>query len=50
MSLSRADPGQKPVSWIDVLVLSNEGGWKVDDITYDANFAFGNTGTAQAKC
>ena len=26
-------------------MLVNSGGWKVDDIAYDANFAFGNTGT-----
>ena len=26
--------------WIDTLVLVNQGGWKVDDIAYDANFAF----------
>jgi hypothetical protein len=41
----RQDPGQKPVAWTDTLVLANSGGWKVDDIAYDANFAFGNTGT-----
>ena len=45
ISLTHQDPGQKPVSWTDTLVLANEGGWKVDDIAYDANFAFGNTGT-----
>lgn len=45
-SLTRQDPGQKPVSWIDTVVLVNQnGGWKVDDLAYDANFAFGNTGT-----
>ena len=45
VSLSRQDPGQKPVSWTDTLVLANDGGWKVDDLAYDADFAFGNTGT-----
>ena len=45
ISLTRQDPGQKLVSWTDTLVLSNQGGWKVDDLVYDANFAFGNTGT-----
>ena len=45
IALSRQDPGQKSASWTDTLVLTNEAGWKVDDIAYDANFAFGNTGT-----
>ena len=45
VSLSRQDPGKAPVRWTDTLVLANSGGWKVDDIAYDANFAFGNTGT-----
>jgi hypothetical protein len=45
VSLSRQDPGQKQVAWTDTLILANSGGWKVDDIGYDANFAFGNTGT-----
>ena len=38
-------PARKPVSWTDTLVLGYENGWKVDDVAYDANFAFGNTGT-----
>lgn len=41
-------PGQKaekPVTWTDaVIVVATPQGWKVDDIAYDANFAFGNTG------
>jgi len=45
VSQTRQDPGQKPVNWIDTLVLVNLNGWKVDDVVYDANFAFGNTGT-----
>lgn len=35
----------KPASWNDtVIVAATPGGWKVDDVLYDANFAFGNTG------
>jgi hypothetical protein len=45
VQLSRQDPGRKPVTWSDTLVLTNAEGWKVDDIAYDANFAFGNTGS-----
>jgi hypothetical protein len=45
VALIRQDPGQKPTNWTDTLVLSNQGGWKVDDVVYDAGFAFGNTGT-----
>lgn len=45
VSLSRQDPGKPAVRWSDTLVLANSGGWKVQDIAYDANFAFGNTGT-----
>jgi hypothetical protein len=45
VSLTHQEPSQKPANWTDTLVLSNQGGWKVDDIAYDANFAFGNTGT-----
>ena len=41
-------PGQKPekpVNWNDTLLLVNTAqGWKVDDVIYDAGFAFGNTG------
>jgi hypothetical protein len=43
-----AAPGrtaEKPVNWTDtVVVTAGAGGWKVDDVLYDANFAFGNTG------
>jgi hypothetical protein len=45
VNLTHQDPGQKPVSWIDTLKLVNSGGWKIDDVAYDANFAFGNSGT-----
>jgi hypothetical protein len=35
----------KPTNWNDTLVLTNTPqGWKVDDVLYDAGFAFGNTG------
>jgi hypothetical protein len=44
-TLTHQDKGQKPVTWVDTLRLVNDGGWKIDDVAYDANFAFGNTGT-----
>jgi len=35
----------KPAQWNDTLLLTRgPQGWKVDDVIYDANFAFGNTG------
>lgn len=35
----------QPAHWNDTLVLTNTpAGWKVDDVIYDAGFAFGNTG------
>jgi hypothetical protein len=35
----------KPASWTDTLLLvQTPQGWKVDDVVYDAGFAFGNTG------
>jgi hypothetical protein len=35
----------KPANWNDILVLvDTPQGWKVDDVLYDAGFAFGNTG------
>lgn len=44
----KAVPGQKaekPANWNDVVLLvSTPAGWKVDDVVYDAGFAFGNTG------
>ena len=27
-----------------MVVVATPAGWKVDDVVYDANFAFGNTG------
>lgn len=39
----------KPASWNDVVALMNTPqGWKVDDVIYDAGFAFGNTGRLSA--
>lgn len=38
-------PAPKPANWRDVvLVARTPAGWKVDDVIYDAGFAFGNTG------
>ena len=35
----------KPANWSDTVLLVNTPlGWKVDDVIYDAGFAFGNTG------
>lgn len=35
----------KPANWRDTLVLTGgPAAWKVDDVIYDAGFAFGNTG------
>ena len=35
----------KPANWNDtVVVVNTPQGWKVDDVIYDAGFAFGNTG------
>ena len=40
---------QKPANWNDtVVVVSTPQGWKVDDVIYDAGFAFGNTGRLSA--
>jgi len=39
----------KPANWNDTLMLVNTPqGWKVDDVIYDAGFAFGNTGRLSA--
>lgn len=35
----------RPANWTDTVVLAaTPQGWKVDDVIYDAGFAFGNTG------
>jgi hypothetical protein len=40
---------QKPANWNDtVVVINTPQGWKVDDVIYDAGFAFGNTGRLSA--
>jgi len=40
-----ASPKAKPANWNDtVLLVNTPQGWKVDDVVYDAGFAFGNTG------
>ena len=39
----------KPANWNDTILLENTPqGWKVDDVLYDAGFAFGNTGRLSA--
>ena len=45
VALTHQEKGQAPAAWTDHVVLVKEGGWKVDDIAYDAGFAFGNSGT-----
>ena len=45
IALTRQDQGKPAVSWTDTLVLVNQGGWKVEDVAYDANLSSGNTGT-----
>ncbi|HEX4118532.1 MAG TPA: hypothetical protein VHX99_07000 [Rhizomicrobium sp.] len=50
VALSYAPPAAagskaKPANWTDtVLLVNTPQGWKVDDVVYDAGFAFGNTG------
>ena len=45
MSPPAASPKAKPANWNDtVLLVNTPQGWKVDDVVYDAGFAFGNTG------
>jgi hypothetical protein len=40
-----AGPKAKAANWTDtVLLVNTPQGWKVDDVVYDAGFAFGNTG------
>jgi hypothetical protein len=42
-------PKDKPANWSDTVVLvATPAGWKVDDVVYDADFAFGNTGRLTA--
>jgi hypothetical protein len=45
VQLHYGEPNQKPVDWIDDILLVKAGGaWKVDDIAYKGSFAFGNSG------
>jgi hypothetical protein len=48
VALTHADPsakGKPPANWHDILVVTHTpAGWKVDDVIYDAGYAFGNTG------
>ena len=45
VNLTYADPGNKPVSWSDtVLLVNTPGGWRVNDIAYGGTWAFGNKG------
>ena len=45
VSLTYADPKQRPETWNDMVLLVNTpAGWKVDDIAYKAGFQFGNSG------
>ena len=40
---------EKPANWTDTVMLTmTPQGWKVDDVVYDAGFAFGNTGRLSA--
>jgi hypothetical protein len=40
---------EKPANWTDTVMLAmTPQGWKVDDVIYDAGFAFGNTGRLSA--
>jgi hypothetical protein len=37
--------GEKPANWSDTVAVANTAaGWKVDEVIYDPNYAFGNTG------
>lgn len=45
VALSRRGPGAAPAHWQDTLLLvRDDGGWKVDDVLYDGAFRSGNTG------
>jgi len=43
--LEHVDTSTKPVAWNDtVLLINTPSGWRVDDIAYGGNWAFGNKG------
>jgi hypothetical protein len=45
VALTYDDGKQKPVKWTDTaIVISTDKGWRVDDIVYGGNWAFGNKG------
>jgi hypothetical protein len=45
VALAYADARSAPTNWSDTLLLVwTSGGWKVDDIVYGGNWAFGNKG------
>jgi hypothetical protein len=45
VAFTHADPKAKPETWTDTLLLvQTPQGWRVDDVAYDGNFQFGNTG------
>jgi hypothetical protein len=47
--LGHADPGQKPLQWIDtVQLVRTADGWRVSDIAYGGTWDFGNKGTLDA--
>jgi hypothetical protein len=43
--LEHVDTSAKPVAWNDtVLLVNTPSGWRIDDIAYGGNWAFGNKG------
>ena len=45
VNLEYAEAGGKPTDWSDTVYLVNsQAGWRVDDIEYGGNWAFGNKG------
>lgn len=49
VKLEHTDNMAKPVIWSDtVLLVNTPAGWKVDDIAYGGNWAFGNKGRLSA--
>lgn len=45
ISLTHAEPGQKPISWTDMALLAKGAdGWRLDDIGYGGNWDFSNKG------
>ena len=45
VSFTYAAAGTRPQTWTDRVLLVNGGaGWKIDDVSYEAGFQFGNSG------